>query len=59
MPSDGFDFDDGLPMAREAIITWLAQYDSLRDEDFLTGNNPKWVIRSAIPASCELPQYQN
>lgn len=55
MPDGGFDFDDSLPMTREALISWLAQEKQLRDEQFLTGDNPKWLVASAIPETCVLP----
>ncbi len=54
MPPGGFryDYDAGLPTTRDLLVRWLRDRGTLRAEDFLTGDAPKWHTPPELPASC-------
>lgn len=55
MPTGGFTFDDDLPLVRDVLVNWFRGRGSLRADDFLTGDAPKW----RVPTSCTGHHYDS
>lgn len=52
MPAAGFEYDDDLPLARDALVAWLSDRGSLSAEDFDSGERPKWRVPPELPENC-------
>lgn len=55
MPDGGFQYDEHLPLARDVLAEWFASRSRLHAEEFLTGDQPKWLVPAEIPENCTLP----
>ncbi len=53
IPEHGFQFENDLPLTREAIADWLRQRGgNLSADSFSDADSPKWNIADPLPAAC-------
>jgi hypothetical protein len=53
MPEEGFTIPYDTVLVRDALLAWFQNRDaSLRAEDFLDADNPRWNLPDPLPASC-------
>ncbi len=54
IPPQGFAVADDMPLTRDVLLAWLTNRGTLRADDFLTGDRPKWRVPPKLPADCGL-----
>lgn len=55
MPSAGFAIDESMPLVRDVLVEWFrAGPATLRPEDFLSTDSPRWTVSDEMPATCSL-----
>ncbi|MBT8110490.1 MAG: bifunctional metallophosphatase/5'-nucleotidase [Gammaproteobacteria bacterium] len=53
VPEGGFDVENGMPLTRDVLVEWFQDNgDSLKPEDYMTSENPKWNVPDPLPSSC-------